>query len=45
MRVDDFSDVVNIRVLVALVIVEFHVVDPRLGSAPMNMQIQHLIQR
>ena len=44
-RVNDFNDVVNVRVLVALVVIEFHVIDPRLRSAPMNMQIQHLIQR
>ena len=42
--VDDFYDVVNVRVFVSVVVVILHVVDARMNRSPMHMQVEHFVQ-
>ena len=45
MFIDDLGDVVDVRILVALVVVEFEVVDPGFGRAPVDVEVAHFIER
>ncbi len=42
--IDDFQNVVNVRILIAIVVVVFEVVNASLGRAPVNVQVQHFFQ-
>ena len=45
MFIDDLGDVVDVRIFVSLVVVEFEVVDPGFGRAPVDVEVAHFIER